>query len=198
MDNYYSIGQMGRLLGIGNAIDHMIDVGRIKRPTHKVKGKSKLYYDVHDFVLIHNELSKDDNYMTITDMAHECGISNVNMFVWIKDGTVPGPKHKRGTKRFYRHDEIDTIKQAIANREYRQPRNPYEGYYTVKRMAKELDMPKVSFEYWLREKGLPRPHKRIVGTRNLVYEKCDIAKLKAYLAKHNYRRLPAMGAHLVK
>lgn len=133
-----------------------------------------------------------DSLLTKVQAAKQLGIAASLMQDYTDAGLLPEPTHQQAKRKLYTQPEVDAMKITLANLPSRHHSAVYvqhcldEGLYSVKQAAKALGCPHVTLQYWIAQRQVPTPNKKVQS--RFYYLKDDLDAIrqikKGYFDKH--------------
>lgn len=145
-----------------------------------------------------NELAVIQGLLTIKMMAQALAVSRQRFNDYLKEGILPKPtvEVEYSSYKLYNNGELNNIKQLLRqwqtrvaiNRSYHNTeaiQRKLQGLYSKVQAAKELEVPAITLNYWVKTKRIPNPS-NLCGTM-FCYNESDLTTIRYWMSK-NYKK----------
>lgn len=169
----------------------------IPEPTAMFNGSDRRYYTEAELKAIKQHFKETPTVasamglINMREASERIGISYSNILRLVRDGRLPAPTHKHGSKRsYYKAADIPALKRAW--KVLPSAKSSWEGvkaagYYSGVDASKALDMPYITFQLWQKLGKFPKPTRQVQGRRQAVYNATDIEAMRVLQKVHGYK-----------
>ncbi len=170
-----------------------VTLSLLAKPKYKRK-----YYNIEDIEylrslrampIIHRYVARPIELYTLHSVAKRFHVPSTALRTLINRKECPAPTHPWKQRFFYKEEDMAAVEKAvdIRNKSARhvwQHKMPEKGLYSIGAFAKLIDVPEITLTYYMKEKGLPRPH--IQHGRYKYYNKEDVEIIKSFMKDQGY------------